>query len=334
MDRFRVEKIVGDLVRTYGLSVKRDHLERVIFELVHMDLPEEMLRSVALSYLAIGESYFFRDRGTWEALPLVLGEKVKMLSVGCSEGEEVYTFSFVAEGRSLEATGMDACFERIERARIGVYDEWKLREMKKWEVERFFKRVEGGFSVKGEYRRGVDFIVGNVANGMFGYGYDFIFARRVLIYLEEKLVEKVLKDIKSRIGRKGFLILGKGEVYWQMMDEFEPVPVGRAVFWKVRRERLPEDIESRMMEVAVGRVETLGKIGILKDLVNKGYYETALDWARSMKLSDPRNPEIWKYEVVSLAYLGMEDEAQKILEEALRLFPEDKDLLRLERVIG
>jgi Flp pilus assembly protein TadD len=116
------------------------------------------------------------------------------------------------------------------------------------------------------------------------------------------------------------------------LKAFEPFPFGEAVFWKKKRKEIPQVIERKMIESSLVEYPSADKMNLIKEMINRGLYEEALGWIRSMK-TQPSDPRLWKDEIVALEYLGRREEALEILEEALRLFPEDKDLLRLKKVM-
>jgi tetratricopeptide (TPR) repeat protein len=161
----------------------------------------------------------------------------------------------------------------------------------------------------------------------------FVPARRILIYLNERALKKLVEGIYEKLSDEGILVLGRGEVYFEILEKFEPLPFGEAIFWKKKKKEIPLEIERKMVEGSMSELSDIDKMDLIKDLINRGLYEEALIWIRSMKdhLSDSY---LWKNEVVALEYMGKREEARKILEEALQVFPDDGDLLRLKKVIS
>ncbi len=311
-------------------------MERTVRRLMSLDIPEKSLRSVALSNLAVGESYFFRDRETWEAIPKAVPNfrDLEILSIGCSEGEEVYTTSFVLKGWFKRILGLDADSFRIEKALRGTYTRWKLRGMSKSEISRYFKVSGEDFKVKDIYKDGLSFEVLNAFHIPLENKYDILFARRVMIYMNDEGVSDLVNRIHEILKDEGILVLGKGEVYWQVLEKFEPFPVGKAVFWKKRKRSVSDDMEMDMVRVSLSETESLEKIDVIKRLLNSGLYEEALSWSRSLKSDNSGNVLAWKYEILSLAYMGLHEEALKVLRDARKRFPNDDEIRKLERVLA
>ena len=310
-------------------------MERTVNRLTTLNIPEESLRSVALSHLAVGESYFFRDREMWEAIPKAVPRfrDLKLLSIGCSWGEEVYTASFVLKSRFKSILGLDIDQSRIEKAMSGVYDRWKLREMRDHEIERYFDKHESLFRVKDFYREGVYFKASSAFQVPLENRYDVLFARRVMIYLSEEGVSELVNKIDYLLKDDGILVLGKGELYWQILEKFEPFPVGRAIFWRKRGKAVSDEMELDMVKVSLSDTNSNDRENLVENLLNAGLYEEALKWSKSLRSDDPRNIDAWKYEILSLAYMGLLDEALEILREAKLRFPGDPEIKRLEMVL-
>lgn len=300
-----------------------------------LEIPEESLRSVALSHIAVGESYFFRDREMWEAIPMILPGfgSLKLLSIGCAWGEEVYTASFVLKSKFQNILGIDIDSLRIEKAKLGIYDEWRLRGMSRYEIDKYFERYGNDFRVKDIYREGVTFKVLNAFHIPLDTQYDVLFARRVMIYLSEKGISELVNRIDLLLKDDGILVLGKGEVYWQILEKFEPFPVGKAIFWKKKGKSVSDEMEIEMVRASLSEDKSADKVKVVKDLLNSGLYEEALRWSKSLKLDDPENVTAWKYEILSLAYMGMYEEALEILRKAKLRFPNDSEIRRLEKVL-
>ena len=329
--------MVYSLTERYGLNPRSDHVKRVIRELEKLDLDdEEVLRRIALSQLDVGESYFFRDRETWRVVRSLLRnfQRVRVLSLGCAEGEEVYTMAFVSkdEGVDYEITGVDACPDRIEIAKRGLYSFRKLRTLTRQEMDRYFERIDGAYRVRDDYRKGVSFLTANIVDLIPPGRYDFVFLRRVLIYLSEENIGKVLKEIKTRLSPNGYLILGKGEIYEELLDGFEPMMFPGITFWRTARKA----IRGEKREVLRLAVETEGKEGkgILKRLMNMGFYDQVESLASAEIEEGNDSPDLWKYLITALMYKGERERAREKLSKALVLYPEDEDLRRLKKVVS
>jgi chemotaxis protein methyltransferase CheR len=124
--------------------------------LEHEPSPGEL--SVLAGELTVGETYFFRNHEQFQALAeVVLPERaalppaqktLRLLSAGCSSGEEAYSMAIVARetggGAScrLAIRAVDVNPLALQKARRARYSAWALRETRQDIRDRWF-RVDG-----------------------------------------------------------------------------------------------------------------------------------------------------------------------------------------------
>ena len=331
------EKIVLSLVDFYGLKLDRNHIKNVIDEVRKLNLSEEASYTVAKNLLDIGESYFFRDSPTWQAIDRILSsfKSVKMLSLGCSEGEEVYTFSFVAKKWTEPyMLGIDACEERINIARVGMYDRWKLRKVKESDINIYFNKVGNRYAVKDLYKENAHFFAENITNFESKDRFDFIFVRRVLIYLRREILSEVIRKIHRLLSDDGYVVLGRGEIYEEMLEVFEPVKVMDSIFWRKKSPKAKIDYEDEINFFENYIIKTSKDyVNMVKQLINGRMYEEALIWIENAYDFGVESKEIVNYHITALLNLNRDDEARKVLKKALLLNPNDQFLNSIAKVI-
>lgn len=206
------------------------------------------------------ESYFFRDRGQFDLLQRTLAPKLiernrstrrlRVLSVGCSTGEEPYSLAMVLgdmepgrDGWSLEVLGVDLDEGSLERARRGRFGPWSFRKVEAFKQQTWFDQVnELEWQVKEPVRRRVQFrrlnLVGDedaaAWEGMKNT-FDLVLCRNVFIYFTPEVVVKAAARLGSLIKEGGYLITGHVELSGK-------VPAGLAM------ERYPESMAYRREE--------------------------------------------------------------------------------------
>ncbi|GAA2688990.1 CheR family methyltransferase [Actinoplanes palleronii] len=199
------------------------YLDRLVAQL----WPEET--ALLAERLSITETYFFRHGDQFRALAeRVLPERLRaragqrvlrLLSVGCSSGEEPYSLAISALGARpgrdwiVSVVGADANPEMLRRAGRAVYSEWALRETPRDVRGRWFQQTEGGFAVDPEVVRSVQFVEHNVAEPaeprIWQTGrYDVIFCRNLLMYLTTATVTGLIGRITDSLAPGGALFLG------------------------------------------------------------------------------------------------------------------------------
>jgi chemotaxis protein methyltransferase CheR len=196
------------------------------------------------------ETYFFRETRQFEILiDHVLPERraaapsrpLRLLSAGCSSGEEPYSLAIALHNAGLPLAGktweIDACDlnpERIGRAGEAIYDETSLRACDPEARRRYFT-VEGGrFRLKDRYRVGLRFFRSNLLAPGFALErqYDVIFCRNLLIYFCDAAFESLIGLFARSLTPGGYLCLGHSESLFDRTTQFVPVVVGGSVIYR------------------------------------------------------------------------------------------------------
>lgn len=236
-----LRKRIEEVLKRHGIRAEKRHVDRFIKNISPIShvLSPQLLEALVLENLTIGESYFFRDIQTFDKLRKVLKEKPSwnVLSIGCSRGEEVYSTAIVCNEVGVECRikGIDVNFQRITQARKGCYQFWSVRFLSKEDIERYFNIVDGQYCIKDVYKKNVEFIHGNILDTgteIFGTKekFDIIFTRRVLLYIDN--LEPVIHKISSLLKDDGFLILGAGEYFPEVLEHFTPAFADVGTFYR------------------------------------------------------------------------------------------------------
>ncbi|HOJ94610.1 MAG TPA: CheR family methyltransferase, partial [Fervidobacterium nodosum] len=226
----KIKSRIVEVLKKHRMKVEERRLNRFIERMSSIpidEIPEELFELLVIENLTIGESYFFRDKKTFEKLKSILKSKPKwnILSIGCSRGEEVYSISIIAKEMGVEYNilGIDVNHQRIEEAINGCYRFWSIRFLSEHEIEKYFVKYEDKYCIKDEYKENTSFKVCNIGNcsALMNMKFDIIFIRRVLIYLDN--VEKVLNIILNLLNDDGYLVIGSGEYFPEIYNYFEQV---------------------------------------------------------------------------------------------------------------
>lgn len=185
------------------------------------------------------ESYFFRDKGHFTTLknqifPNLIKEKstqktLKIWSAGCSTGEEPYSiamllFSLLPDWMNWKLTilGTDLCYDTIEKARQGLFDEISLRAMGHKERLIFFsKQSDGQWLIAPFLREGVTFEQNNLVVDPFPSDMDLIICRNVFIYFQQDAITKVINKFHQALNPGGYLLIGHGELQDTLVQPFK-----------------------------------------------------------------------------------------------------------------
>lgn len=174
-------------------------------------------------------SRFFRDEESLLALRKLVfeqmvnrknqGDSIRIWSVGCANGEEVYSLAMLlleelGEGASnlqIKIVGTDVSAAAIRRARAGIYPEASMVDISPARRERFFHPVERGYQIVKAVRNLCLFAVHDVTKEPPFSKLDLISCRNVLIYLGPILQTKVVEAFHYGLNPNGILFLGRSE---------------------------------------------------------------------------------------------------------------------------
>jgi chemotaxis protein methyltransferase CheR len=204
---------------------------------------EEMARMV--SHLTNNETYFFREQAQLKVLAEHVlrglkerkaqsGERtLKVLSAGCSTGEEALTTAMLIHdsgqffwGWDVQVVGMDVDRAALEKARKGVYFHNSFRGVSPALVERHFVREGTAAHAKDGIKRLTRFVEGNILDPA-SYPelrpLDVVLCRNVLIYFSDATTERAVTLFYDILRPGGYLLLGHAESLSRITNVFLPI---------------------------------------------------------------------------------------------------------------
>lgn len=187
-----------------------------------------------VNLLTVNETYFFRDFPQLQAFAeqsldevikrkIAAGErKLKIWSAPCSSGEEPYTLAIILHAMleninawDVEIIASDIDQNILSKARSGIYDERRLREVPPEYLTLFFDRqMDNQYKVKSEIRQMVKFEHVNLSESndiRNKVGFDFIFCRNLLIYFDDISRKKLVDQFYIALNPGGYIFLGASE---------------------------------------------------------------------------------------------------------------------------
>lgn len=230
--------------------LRAHHLTRFLdyYLLLQYDFAREqdhLIRSITNN-----ESYFFRETAQFEALAdLASGPlrsegprpgTLRILSAGCSSGEEPYTLRIYERDGSFGIgpviiDGVDLDAERLDEARKAVYRAGSLRALDESQKRRYF--VDQGnetYALSSNYRRDVGLSRGNLIDRLSlpREPYDVIFCRNVLIYFAEPALKTAIDNFAQLVRPGGLLFLGHAESIIGMTKSFRAERLGSTIGYR------------------------------------------------------------------------------------------------------
>jgi chemotaxis protein methyltransferase CheR len=215
---------------------------------------DEQQRFVSL--VTNNETYFFREEPQLQVLadhvlPALKERKqqegsktIRVISAGCSSGEEVYTLAMILQESGhflwdweIRITGIDLDPQMICRANDGIYSGRAFQTTPPHYRERYFRRTDSGLQVKEPLRRMTSFCQGNLLCHESLRGdepVDIIFCRNVFIYFSDETTRKIVDNFAARQTPEGLLFLGHSESLSRVSSKYVPVRFPGAIIYRKR----------------------------------------------------------------------------------------------------
>ncbi len=226
---------------------------------------------ILASHLTVGETYFFREAASLEALErYILPELVesrrslrqlRIWSAGCATGEEPYTIAILLSRLipdihrwqiTLLATDINP--RSLERAAEGIYREWSFRGDFQWLKNAYFTRtLDGRYRIVEKIRKMVTFNYLNLATDSYPSLFnntnamDIIFCRNVLMYLEPSLAKQVVRHFYRALVDEGWVLTSVTEGFHLLSSRFAAVAFPGVTLYqkKVNQEGTLDTFRSR-----------------------------------------------------------------------------------------
>ncbi len=210
-----------------------------------------------VSLLTVGETYFFRHQGHFDALtgavlPEIVarqqaaGRRIRIWAAGCASGEEPYSIAMLLreqipniENWSILILATDINRAAIAKAREGVYGSWSFRGVSKHIQDRYF-RVNGDkqYVISDDIKRMVTFSYLNLIEDHYPslinntHSMDIILCRNVTIYFSPETTQGVIDRFHECLSEGGWLIPGASEPNMTTYARFEQKNFPGAVIYR------------------------------------------------------------------------------------------------------
>jgi chemotaxis protein methyltransferase CheR len=210
--------------------------------------PTKAQIEVLAGHLTVGETYFFREKKTFDILAdSILPElvrsrrgrerRLRLWSAACCTGEEPYSLAIALREAlpdlgewHVTITATDINHRFLCRAAAGTYGEWSFRDAPVGFKERYFIRnADGRYAIVPEIKKLVTFAHLNLVDDGFPSlstdtnAMDVIFCRNVLMYFTPSHVRKVVRKLHHALTEGGWLVVSPSEASQALFPQFVTV---------------------------------------------------------------------------------------------------------------
>ncbi len=365
-------KNFGISINSLGESFVNDALDKYLKHLDEMKLKgivdekEEFLAGF-FEYIKVPETWFFRQPESFEYLKRIVLEKtnvkkdkIRILSIPCSTGEEPYSIAIALESAGVSKDSylidaVDVSAVSVNRAKEAIYSKNSFREDFSTFDQEYFQK-EGNFNrVKENIRTIPNFAVGNIHNPEFlskAGKYDMIFCRNLLIYFTDLARQSAIDKIKLLLTDDGVVFTGYSEFVFFLQNGFKALEYKLSFACEIenqltktryiepkKKSTLPKPYVKRIIQTEAKKEEVAPKEEVIQQqviadkswelelLANAGDLEEAKVLAKRVLDSDTANSKELTISGAVFLACNMGTEAEICLERAIYLNPNEDDAL-------
>ncbi len=233
--RWRIGTALSGVCRESGV----ENAEQLVCLLA--DTKDPLLERKIVEALLNNETYFFRDKPTFDQLPQdilpLLAERrkssrrLRIWSAGCSTGQEAHSIAMDLERQqaqwadwSVEILGTDISQHALTIASRGLFSQFDVqRGLSILQTLQHFTEENDGWQLSDDIRKHSRFMQHNILDRPpSSEKFDLILCRNVLLYFDTQTRVHVLERLFSALAPDGFLMLGSGENITGLSDNFAP----------------------------------------------------------------------------------------------------------------
>jgi chemotaxis protein methyltransferase CheR len=243
---------LSDLVIQEGCKTFSD-----FYQVLISGLRKHLFQQV-IELMTTHESGFFRDDHPYQMLtdailPEVsrrraarahfLPPRVRILSAGCSFGQEPYSIALCVQRwlptqsvftvQDITIMGIDISAITLERAKKGTFSELELgKQLSSQERRKYFRKCGEQWQLCEEIRKMVAFQQVNLIKPFDNLGkFDVVFCRNVIIYFSIEGRKTVLGHLHRVLEPEGVLFLGSAESLYNLSHGFSSQSKGPATYY-------------------------------------------------------------------------------------------------------
>jgi chemotaxis protein methyltransferase CheR len=235
-------------------SIKNTSLNQLFLYLQGAQTDSEIWNNL-IRKITIGETYFFRDSDTIEALRRYIlpdliarhqtDHTLRLWSAGCATGEEPYTLAILLrqilsdiDRWKILILATDINRQFLSQAIAGRYRAWSFRETDPAIQSAYFTRDSETFTLEPAVREMVTFAYHNMAEDNYPSpinqtsNLDLILCRNVTIYLPNSLIQDIANRFYQCLSNGGWLIVGPSETHLEIYKQFQTIHFDRAIAYQ------------------------------------------------------------------------------------------------------
>lgn len=200
-----------------------------------------------LDEVSTNKTAFFREPKHWEFLIeevfpewVTRKEPIKAWSIPCASGEEPYSLAMLADDylengpkrqkkQSVKILASDISRDVLRSARLGKYDERRLRQVREFDdryPKKYFREGKNGkYVIDGKLKSDITLRTFNLNKKKYPIEktFDLILCRNVLIYFETSVITHVIDQLSRCLKPDGYLFIGHTESLYDIDHDLRKI---------------------------------------------------------------------------------------------------------------
>lgn len=285
------------------------------------DSTDKNLINTLAKNLTIGETYFFREPGTFNILRAKivpelmkknsLEKKIRIWSAGCCSGEEPYSIAIMLDqivGANREwdifILGTDINHKFLEKAEKGIFTSWSFRTTSKDIKLNYFNQLsENTFEIIPRIKKMVTFNMLNLAEDSYpsltNYtnGMDIIFCRNVLMYFDDEGRKKVISNFYNCLVEDGWFVPSMTEVAHMPDERLRSILFEDSILFKKEmgyKKQIPKYDFNFELEKAAQPKQISSAKKIAKKSTHIDFKKSTRETISKAKISAERKPDLFQ----------------------------------------
>ncbi|MFN8164649.1 MAG: protein-glutamate O-methyltransferase CheR [Bacteroidia bacterium] len=214
---------------------------------------DNMFHMKLLDGLTVRYTTMFRDPAFYAALKqqvfpyLSTFNTIRILSAGCSTGEEAYSLAILLDECGLlensEIIASDINPGNIQKAKRGTISPQRLREYSlnysagggQANMGRYYSNKEGAMVFSDRLKSRIKFFCQDITKEEEDGEFDLILCRNVMIYFTAKTQESIIERFAGKLKNYGYFVHGIQEEFNHLSPTLYPIDKENRIYRKVCR---------------------------------------------------------------------------------------------------
>lgn len=351
-----LERGLLDIIRVFNFE---DPIECINW-ILNADLTHTQSEILG-SHLTIGETYFFRERQSFDALettilPILIESRrktskiLRLWSAACSSGEEPYSLAILInklipdlKDWKITILASDINIYALQRMKEGIYTEWSFRDMDSDIKEKYFKKIANNrFAINPFFKKMVTPLYLNLVSDSYPSflnntaAMDIILCKNSLMYFVPQQAKKAVQNLHKSLVFGGYLAVAASEHALIQADTFKAIHYPGAIFYQKRDNVIIPKLNIEQVEPA-NYFHPVENNDLLLEIIHSNSetpIKTEQNKIEKKELSDKKNSiEELTSLSLSLANQGKLKEALSLAEKAINLDKCNENIYYLKALI-